>query len=42
VLDRRTIIAVALSFFVLFGTQWLAVKLGWIPAAPPREAKRAT
>ena len=34
-LDRRTILAVALSFLVLFGSQWLAVQMGWIKPAPP-------
>lgn len=34
-LDRRTLLAVALSFVVLFGSQWLAVQMGWIkPPAP--------
>ena len=37
-LDRRTILAVALSFLVLFGSQWLAVKLGWIQQAPRPQA----
>lgn len=37
-LDRRTIIAVALSFLVLFGSQWLAVKMGWIPSSPRPQA----
>ena len=34
-LDRRTILAVALSFLVLFGSQWLAVRMGWIQPPPP-------
>jgi YidC/Oxa1 family membrane protein insertase len=34
VLDRRTILAVALSFLVLFGSQWLAVQMGWLPSEP--------
>jgi YidC/Oxa1 family membrane protein insertase len=38
VLDRRTILAVVLSFLVLFGSQWLAVKLGWIPSSPRPQA----
>ncbi len=33
-LDRRTILAVALSFLVLFGSQWLAVEMGWIKPTP--------
>ena len=37
-LDRRTILAVALSFLVLFGSQWLAVKMGWIPSTPRPQA----
>ena len=34
-LDRRTLLAVALSFVVLFGSQWLAVQMGWIKPTPP-------
>ena len=35
-LDRRTILAVALSFLVLFGSRWRAGQLGWLPSPPPR------
>ncbi len=42
-LDRRTILAVALSFLVLFGSQWLAVQMGWLPTPPkPTTAPEAT
>lgn len=41
-LDRRTIFAVALSFLVLFGSQWLAVKMGWIPSSPPPQESATT
>jgi len=42
VLDRRTLLAVALSFVVLFGSQWLAVQLGWIqPSKPPESTMPA-
>lgn len=40
-LDRRTILAIALSFLVLFGSQWLAVKMGWLPT-PPKPQESAT
>src|SRR4051812_39340612 len=38
-MDRRAIIAIALSFVVLFGSNLLFQKLGWIPSpqqSPPK------
>ncbi len=41
-MDRRAILAVALSFVVLFGSSWLFQKLGWIPAPkPPAPSEQA-
>jgi len=45
-MDRRAILAIALSFLVLFGSNWLFQKLGWLPTpsntqvatAPPDSA----
>lgn len=37
-MDRKALIAIALSFVVLFGSNFLFQKLGWIPAPTPRVA----
>ena len=39
-MDRRAILAIALSFVVLFGSNWLFQKLGWLPT--PSNTKVAT
>ncbi len=42
-MDRRTLIAIVLSFVVLFGSQWLFQQLGWIPHPSARKpAQTAT
>jgi YidC/Oxa1 family membrane protein insertase len=40
-MDRRALLAVALSFLVLFGSQWVFQKLGWMPAPPKAGAPSA-
>src|SRR5690349_15860684 len=42
-MDRRWILAFALSFAVLVGSQWFFSRIGWIPKpAPPRSATTTT
>ncbi|MGH7726047.1 MAG: membrane protein insertase YidC [Candidatus Eiseniibacteriota bacterium] len=36
-MDRRTLLAIVLSFIVLFGSQWVFQKLGWIPRPTDRK-----
>jgi YidC/Oxa1 family membrane protein insertase len=38
--DRRALLAVALSFLVLFGSNWVFQKLGWLPS--PEKNKSVT
>jgi YidC/Oxa1 family membrane protein insertase len=38
-MDRRALIAIALSFVVLFGSNLLFQKLGWIPSAAQQRAR---
>jgi YidC/Oxa1 family membrane protein insertase len=40
-MDRRALIAVALSFLVLFGSQWLFQQLGWLPKPAPAPTEQA-
>ena len=37
-MDRRALLAIALSFVVLFGSNFLFQKLGWVPAPQPQRA----
>ena len=39
-MDRRALIAIALSFAVLFGSNILFQKLGWIPSPGQQRARR--
>ena len=38
-MDRRALIAIALSFVVLFGSNFLFQKLGWIPSPAQQRAQ---
>jgi len=40
-MDRRALIAIALSFLVLFGSNLLFQKLGWLPSPAPKPVNEA-